>query len=54
MDAHVANAIAKPTPRGWRVVKSAENAHVDSLVALAMAAERAEQAEPPVKLLGWL
>jgi hypothetical protein len=25
-DRHVANALAKPTPRGWRLVKSAEAA----------------------------
>lgn len=54
LDAHVANAIAKPTPRGWRLVKSGENAHVDALVALAMAAERASQPVPAVKFHGWL
>jgi hypothetical protein len=40
-DRHVANALAKPTPRGWRLVKSAEAAQIDALIALAMAAERA-------------
>jgi hypothetical protein len=54
LDAHVANAVAKPTPRGWRLVKSGENAHVDALVALAMAAERASQPVPAVKFHGWL
>jgi phage terminase large subunit-like protein len=54
LDRHVANAIAKPTPRGWRLVKSAESAQIDGVIALAMAAERAEQAEPAAKFLGWL
>lgn len=41
LDRHVANAVAKPTPRGWRLVKSAEAAQIDAVIALAMAAERA-------------
>lgn len=54
LDSHIANAIAKPTPRGWRLVKSGESAHIDSVIALAMAAEQAERQPAPVKLLGWL
>jgi len=55
LDRHVANAQAKPTPRGWRLVKSAEAAQIDAVIALAMAAERASTpAPPPAKLLGWI
>ena len=54
LDRHVANAVAKPTPRGWRLVKSADAAQIDGVVALAMAAERAEMSEPAPKLLGWI
>ena len=55
LDRHVANAVAKPTPRGWRLVKSAEAAQIDAVIALAMAAERASTAAPaPAKLLGWI
>ena len=55
LDRHVANAVAKPTPPGWRLVKSAEAAQIDAVIALAMAAERASTAAPPpAKLLGWI
>jgi hypothetical protein len=43
LDLHVANAEAKPTPRGWRLVKRSEGAQIDGVIALAMAAETAEQ-----------
>jgi phage terminase large subunit-like protein len=42
LDLHVANAEAKPTPRGWRLVKRAEGAQIDAVIALAMAVENAE------------
>jgi hypothetical protein len=54
LDRDVANAVAKPTPRGWRLVKSAEGAQIDALIALAMAAERAARQPRTVKMLGWL
>src|SRR4051812_18514806 len=54
LDRHVANAVAKPTPRGWRLVKSAEGAQIDALIALAMATERAGAPLPEVKFHGWL
>lgn len=55
LDRHVAAAVAKPTPRGWRLTKSAEAAQIDAAIALAMAAERASTpAPPPAKLLGWI
>lgn len=37
LDAHVANAVAKATPRGWRLTKSAEAAQIDGVIALANA-----------------
>jgi hypothetical protein len=47
--------VAKPTPRGWRLVKPADAAQIDGVIALAMAAERASTPAPaPAKLLGWL
>ena len=54
LDRHVANAAAKPTPRGWRLVKSVETAQIDAVIALAMAAERAEQPASELKFHGWL
>jgi len=55
LNAHVANAVAKQTPRGWRLDKSGEGVQIDAVVALMIAVERADQpaAEAP-KLLGWL
>jgi hypothetical protein len=50
----VANAIAKDTPRGWRIDKPHGRAQIDALVALAMVVERAEQKPEPVRLIGWL
>jgi len=55
LDRHAAAAVAKPTPRGWRLVKSAEAAQIDAVIALAMAAERASTPAPaPTRLLGWV
>lgn len=55
LDRHVANAVAKPTPRGWRLTKSAEAAQIDGVIALAMAAERAATpAAPPTRMVGWI
>jgi phage terminase large subunit-like protein len=54
LNRHVANAIAKDTPRGWRIDKAHRAAHIDAVIALAMALERAEQKPEPVRLLGWL
>jgi phage terminase large subunit-like protein len=51
---HVAAAVAKPTPRGWRLVKSADAVQIDGVIALAMAAERAEQQKPVAKVVGWI
>jgi phage terminase large subunit-like protein len=55
LDRHVAAATAKPTPRGWRLVKAADSLQIDGVIALAMAVERASTPAPdPVRLLGWL
>lgn len=55
LDRHVGAAVAKPTPRGWRLVKSADAVQIDAVIALAMAAERASTpAEPPARVLGWV
>ena len=54
LDAHVSNAHAKPTARGWRLVKASDGAQIDGLIALAMAAERAEQPAPELKFHGFL
>jgi hypothetical protein len=48
------NARAKPTPRGWRLVKSADGAQIDAVIALAIAAERAEKPVNVPKVVGWL
>ena len=54
LNAHVANAIAKPTPRGWRLVRGGgESQHIDGVIALAMAAEMAEKQPPVARVLGW-
>ena len=41
LNRHVAAAVAKDTPRGWRLDKSDRNAQIDAVVALAMALEAA-------------
>ncbi len=53
LDRHVANAVAKPTPRGWRLVKSAEAVQIDAVVALAMA-RAGERAGLPAEAAGWI
>lgn len=54
LDRHVATAIAKETPRGWRLDKASKAQQIDAAVALAMAVERASTPAPKVELLGWL
>ena len=54
LNAHVAAAVARDTPRGWRLDKTKGTEQIDAVVALAMAVEAAEQKPPPVELLGWL
>jgi phage terminase large subunit-like protein len=50
LNQHVADAVAKPTQRGWRLDKVADKAQIDLVIALAMALDRAEIFEPPVDL----
>jgi hypothetical protein len=54
LNRHVAAAVARDTPRGWRLEKAHRTASIDAVVALAMALERAEAKPEPVQLLGWL
>jgi phage terminase large subunit-like protein len=54
LNAHVASAVAKQTPRGWRLEKSAGGGNIDAAVALAMAVDRAEQPAEQTALLGWI
>jgi phage terminase large subunit-like protein len=55
LNRHVALAIAKQKPRGWRLDKAHENDQIDGAVTLAMVHEAAT-APPPeaTKVLGWL
>ena len=53
--AHAAHTVARHSRRGWRIDKANPRDHMDAIVALAMALERAEQPPPqPARLLGWL
>jgi phage terminase large subunit-like protein len=54
VNAHVRAAIARDTPRGWRIDKLKSRDNIDAVVALAMAVEAAENKPAPVELLGWL
>jgi hypothetical protein len=54
LNAHVRAAIARETPRGWRIDKLKSRDNIDACVALAMAVEAAENKPAPVELLGWL
>ena len=51
LNRHVASAVAKDTPRGWRLDKAGARDQIDAVVSLAMAVERAE-AKPRVER-GW-
>jgi phage terminase large subunit-like protein len=54
LNAHVRAAIARDTPRGWRLDKAKSRDNIDAVVALAMAVEAAEAPVPEVEFLGWL
>jgi phage terminase large subunit-like protein len=54
LNAHVRQAVARDTPRGWRIDKLKSRDNIDAVVALAMAVEAAENKPAPVELLGWL
>ena len=51
---HAADAIARHSRRGWRIDKPSPRTHIDAMIALCMAVERAEHEDEPVELLGWL
>jgi phage terminase large subunit-like protein len=51
---HAANTIAKSSRRGWRLDKPDDRTPNDSIVALCMAVDAAENRPEPVKFLGWL
>jgi phage terminase large subunit-like protein len=54
LNRHIASAVARDSPRGWRLDKAHRRAQIDGVVALAMAVERAELRPESVSLLGWL
>jgi phage terminase large subunit-like protein len=54
LNRHVSNAIAKDSPRGWRLDRAHRTANIDAVIAMALAVERAEARPDPVRLLGWL
>ena len=55
LNRHVRTAVARETPRGWRLDKAKTRQQIDAVVALAMAVERAEAPKPaPTELLGWI
>jgi len=54
LNAHVRQAIARDTPRGWRLDKTKSRDQIDAVVALAMAVEAAEAPVAAVELLGWV
>jgi len=51
---HAVDAIARHSRRGWRIDKPSLRTHIDAMIALCMAVERAEYQPEPVELLGWL
>ena len=54
LDAHIAQAVAKPTGRGWRLDRLGDSQQIDAAIALCMAVERASAPMPEVKVLAWL
>jgi hypothetical protein len=54
LNAHVRAAIARDTPRGWRIDTAKSRHNIDAVVVLAMAVEAAENKPALVELLGWL
>jgi len=54
LNRHVRQAIARDTPRGWRLDKLKSRDTIDAVVALAMSVEATEAPVASVELLGWL
>jgi hypothetical protein len=53
LDAHAATAVARHGRRGWRIDKSERGARIDTVVALAMAVDRAASRPVAARLVGW-
>jgi phage terminase large subunit-like protein len=53
LNAHVHHAISRTTRRGWRIDRPGSE-HIDGVIALAMALDRAENKPAPIALLGWI
>lgn len=51
---HAADAVARHSRRGWRIDKPGPRVHIDAMIALCMAVDRAETAPETVEFLGWL
>jgi phage terminase large subunit-like protein len=51
---HASNATAKHSRRGWRISQPDDRAHIDGVIALSMAVERAAFRPEPAEFLGWL
>jgi hypothetical protein len=49
-----AQAIAKPTGRGWRLDKLGRLDQIDAVIAVAIAVERVSAPVAEVKVLAWL
>jgi phage terminase large subunit-like protein len=54
LNGHVRQAIARDTPRGWRIDKAKSRDNVDGVVAMAMAVEAAETPVAAAAFHGWL
>ncbi len=54
LNRHVRTAIARPTPRGWRLDKPQTRQQIDACIALAMGVEAAERRPVPTEVVGWL
>jgi phage terminase large subunit-like protein len=54
LNAHVRQAIARDTPRGWRIDKAKSRDNIDACVAMCMAVEAAEAPVAETVFLGWL
>jgi phage terminase large subunit-like protein len=49
-----ADTIARHGRRGWRVDKPTRETHIDAIIAICMALERAEEPPPTLRVVGWL
>ena len=56
LNAHIAAAVAKTSPRGWQLARAPGGGNVDAAISLAMCVERraSEPKAQPTRFLGWL